>query len=624
MNHATRMACLMAAISIVSGTFATLPTKAEDVTLHNADFESGSGGWGSFGGTTLSTTTSTAHTGNSSLYVSGRTANWNGASLSLDGTLKAGKTYQFSAWVQALTNDNIQMTLKYTDSSNKDQYKGIGSANATNGSWSEISAEYTIPADATGILVYFQTGEGTNDFMIDDVTIKGEASWSTAMLDETPLKDIYANYFRVGCAATPSEMTTSISQDIVKRHFNSLTIGNELKPDYVLDKWATQASGSNTVPQVSLAQAAELLSFCEKNNIPIRGHVFCWYSQTPAWFFREGFKDDGAIVSKEVMNERLENYIKAVIEKVAEEYPKLNVYCWDVVNECYLDEGNLRAGGTDPNNQESYWSLIYGDNSYIEQAFTYARKYAPAGTKLFYNDFNEYIPAKRDAIYNMAKNLADKGLIDGIGMQAHLDVGYPDANLFRQAIDKYDSLGLEVQITELDITDYNANGDSDKVTKAYHDIVNTIVDAKKSGANITALVFWGITDSTSWRAKGYPLLLNGDYSPKGAYYEVKNAVPESEWGKAVEPEPTEEPTSEPQVIDITKYVGDLDDNGVINVIDLALLKKAVLTNVYNVMMADCNEDGAVNVADIIAMGKFLHKQNHDGIIGQEIRVYVYQ
>ncbi|MEE5992664.1 MAG: endo-1,4-beta-xylanase [Oscillospiraceae bacterium] len=620
MNHATKMACLMAAISIVSGTFSALPANADDVTLHSADFESGSGGWGSFGGTTISTTSSTAHSGSNSLYVSGRTANWNGTSLSLDNLVSAGKTYQFSAWVLSSSKDNIQMTLKYTDGSG-DQYKYVCGGDATNDGWLQISGSYTIPADATGVLVYFQTGEGTNDFMIDDVTITGEANWSTAILDETPLKDIYANYFRLGCAAAASELSTTISQDVVKHHFNSMTLGNELKPDAVLDKWATQASGSNTVPVISLGAAAEQLAFCEQNNIPIRGHVFCWYSQTPAWFFREGFKDDGAIVSKEVMNQRLENYIKALTEQIAIEYPKLNVYCWDVVNECYLDDGSLRAGGTDPNNQESYWSLIYGDNSYIEQAFTYARKYVPAGTKLFYNDFNEYIPAKRDAIYNMAKNLSDKGLIDGIGMQAHLDVGYPDANLFRQAIDKYDSLGLEVQITELDITDYNANGDSDKVTKAYHDIVNTIVDAKKSGANITALVFWGITDATSWRASGYPLLLNGDYSPKGAYYEVKNAVPESEWGKATE---SHTPTEDPQIIDITRWIGDMNNDAKINVIDLALLKRAVLNDTYDVMTADCNGDGAVNVADIIAMGKFLHKQNHDGIIGQEIRVYVYQ
>jgi len=608
----------MAAISIVSGTFSAFPAKADDVTLHSADFESGSGGWGSFGGTTISTTNNAKHTGNNSLYVSGRTDNWNGTALSLDNVVKAGKTYQFSAWVLSSASDNIQMTLKYTDGSG-DQYKYICGADANNDSWLQISGEYTIPADATGILVYFQTGEGTNDFMIDDVTITGEASWSTAILDETPLKDIYANYFRLGCAATPAEMSTSISQDVVKHHFNSLTIGNELKPDYVLDKWATQASGSNTVPQVSLSEAAELLSFCEKNNIPIRGHVFCWYSQTPGWFFREGFKDDGAIVSKEIMNERLENYIKAVVEKVATEYPKLNVYCWDVVNECYLDDGSLRKGGTDPKNQESYWSLIYGDNSYIEQAFTYARKYVPKGTKLFYNDFNEYIPEKRDAIYNMAKGLADKGLIDGIGMQAHLDVGYPDANLFRQAIDKYNSLGLEVQITELDITDYEAHGDSEKVTKAYHDIVNTIVDAKKSGANITALVFWGITDATSWRANGYPLLLNGDYSPKGAYYEVKKAVPESEWGKAVETDP-----SDPQVVDVTMYVGDMDGNDVINVIDLALLKKSLLSGKGRQfsMIEDCNNDGIVNVADIVALQKYLHNQKEAGITGQEIRVYV--
>ena len=157
---------------------------------------------------------------------------------------------------------------------------------------------------------------------------------------------------------------------------------------------------------------------------------------------------------------------------------------------------------------------------------------------------------KRNAIAEMATELHEKGVLDGIGMQSHLDVEYPDANTYRQAIDKFNSLGLEVQITELDITDYNSGPDSDSVAKAYRDIMAEIVDAKESGANITACVFWGITDGTSWRKKGYPLLMNADYSPKKAYYSVKNAVPESEWGKAEEP--TDPPVGKYQLGDANK------------------------------------------------------------------------
>ncbi len=612
---------LTAAMMMVNAS-AILPVSAEDTVLHNADFESGTDGWASFGGTSVTTVSSEHHEGSSCLYVSGRTDSWQGASLSGESILLAGKTYQFNAWVQASGADTIQLTLKYTDGSGNAQYKGISSADSVKGSWAEINASYAIPDDAKDILIYFQTSSGTADFMVDDVTIKGEASWSTGALDRTPLKDVYANYFKLGCAATPAELNTTISQDIVKHHFNSLTPGNELKPDAVLNQAGSQAIGDNVTPAISLDAARYTLKFCEENHISVRGHVLCWYSQTPDWFFKEGFKSDGAVVSKDIMNQRLENYIKAVLNQVSVEFPNLDVYCWDVVNECYLDDGSLRKGGTDPSNQESYWTMIYGDNSYIEKAFTYARQYAPEGTKLFYNDFNEYIPAKRDAIYNMAADLKAKGLIDGIGMQSHLDVGYPDANLYKQCIEKFNQLGLEIQVTELDITDYKNGSDSAQQVQAYRDIVNTIVEEKKNGANITALVFWGITDGTSWRKDGYPLLLNADYSTKKTYDAVEALVPESEWGKAEEIQPTETetvPETETETVPETETesqpeapagrTGDADCNGTVNIVDVISINRAVLgkelLSDQGLANIDFNQNGKPDSEESLSVMKYI-------------------
>lgn len=564
--------------AMMLGSTAAFPVTAADSVLLSAGFEGSTDGWMGFGPATVSNTSDEHHDGSSSLMVSGRSENWQGAFCNMASTLQAGESYKFSAWVNGKSGDTVQFMLKYTDGSGE-QYKPIGEASG--GKWTQISASYDIPSDAKDMLIYFQTAEGTNDFYVDDVTVSGKAAWSEAALDRTPLKDIYADYFKVGCAATPGEMTPAIAQQIVKHHFNSLTIGNELKPDYVMDQKASQKAGKI---KVNLDQASMLLSFCETYNIPIRGHVFCWYSQTPTWFFRENFDSNGAYVSKEVMNQRLDDYIKALTNAIAAQYPNLDVYCWDVVNECYLDEGQLRTAGSNTGDGESEWMKIYGDDSFIEQAFTSARKYVPEGTKLFYNDYNEYIPAKRDAIYDQCKKLKEKGLIDGIGMQSHLDVGYPDASLYRQAIDKFDSLGLEIQITELDITDYNSGADSDSVAKAYASIMNEIIDAKKSGANITALVFWGITDGTSWRDSGYPLLLNADYSPKKAYDSVQNALPESEWGKSSE---TTEPPVPTETTGPTEPTQPTDGR-------------------IHLAPGDVYADGKVDVSDIIYMTKYLH------------------
>lgn len=571
MKYNGRWAAALTAAVLLGGMTTVLPTAAVDGdVLYSTDFEDGAGSWMGFGPADVSVTNNMAHDGRCCLYVGGRTENWQGAFCSMDGILTPGNTYSFSAYVNCKEDEQVQLMLKYTDSEGE-QYKEIGTGS---GEWDAIEASYSIPEDAKEILIYFQTAAGTSDFQVDDVQVVGKASWSSQMLEETPLKEVYGNYFRIGCAATPSELSTPISQEIVLHHFNSLTIGNELKPDDVMDQTATLASGSNTQVAVSLDKARTLLSFCERNHLPIRGHVLCWYSQTPAWFFREGFKDDGALVSKDVMRQRLENYIASLMSQIKEEFPELDVYAWDVVNECYLDEGQLRPAGTDTSKDQSMWSLVYGDDSYIEDAFIYARKYAPADSKLFYNDFNEYIPAKRDSIYEKVSYLKSKNLIDGIGMQSHLDVGYPDANLYRQAIDKFDSLGLEIQVTELDITDYNSGPDSQSVANAYKSIMTEIVDAKKDGANITAVVFWGITDGTSWRKTGYPLLMNADYSPKKAFYAVQNLIPEEEREHPTEcdTQPLTDPT-QPTDGKVHLKPGDVYADGKVNVSDIILMTR---------------------------------------------------
>ncbi len=620
-------ACVLTAAVLLAGS-ANLPalqTDASATVLHSADFESGSGGWTSFGSQSVTTTNNASHNGSYSLLVDGRTSSWNGASCSMDSVLAAGQTYSFDAWVmqQAADTDTIQLQLKYTDGSGNTQYTSIGSTEAARGSWYQISAEYAIPSDATDVLLYFQTASSTNSFYVDDITIIGEPTWSTEALDATPLKDIYSKYFKIGCAATPSELNTTISQELVKHHFNSLTLGNELKPDYVLDQAGSQAIGDNVTPAVSLDQARSVLQFCEDNNISVRGHVLLWYSQTPDWFFKEGFSSSGAYVSKAVMSQRLENYIKAVMEAMETEFPDLDVYCWDVVNECYLNDGSLRAAGTDPSNEESQWTLIYGDDSYINEAFRYARKYAPEDCKLFYNDFNEYISGKRDAIYNKAAELAEEGIIDGIGMQSHLDVGYPDAALYRQAIQKYAQLGLEIQITELDITQYTNTSDLSAQTQAYEDIMQVIVDEKKNGANITAVVFWGITDGTSWRKTGYPLLFNADYSVKDAFYAVAGIIDESEWGETTEPteEETTEATSatEPYVLEL----GDIYVDEKVDMLDIIQMQKYLLGispdlidasawtgDESQIQGGDMNQDGVINVFDLALLKrKVLNRSN---------------
>ena len=320
------------------------------------------------------------------------------------------------------------------------------------------------------------------------------------------LKDAFQGKFKIGTSVSPHELGSG--ENFIKKHFNSITPENELKPDAIINQQACQQNGRNVETQVAFNQGTRsTLSFCERNRIPLRGHTFVWYSQTPDWFFRENF-GGGNYVSKDVMDQRLESFIKNTFALLKKDFPNLEVYAYDVCNELFLNDG----GGMRPASN-SKWVQIYGDDSFVVKAFQFARKYAPSGCKLYLNDYNEYIPAKTNDIYNMAMKLKGLGVIDGIGMQSHLDIGYPSASVYNTAVEKFLSTGLEVQITELDITSNNDNAQA----SLFKEIFSI---AYKNADKIPAVTLWGTHDSISWRSGQHPLLFGANYTPKPAYTAV--------------------------------------------------------------------------------------------------------
>ena len=178
------------------------------------------------------------------------------------------------------------------------------------------------------------------------------------------------------------------------------------------------------------------------------------------------------------------------------------------------------AGSNNIVSGQSAWVKVFGDDSFINYAFKFARQYAPEGCKLFYNDYNEYTPAKRDGIIKKIKELVKEGNIDGIGMQSHIGMSYPSIELYEEAFRKYDELGLEIHITELDI-DQKSNSQESMLDLAqrYQDVFNLFKKLVNEGVNLTAVITWGISDSSSWIG-GYPNLFDTDYQAKDAFYAV--------------------------------------------------------------------------------------------------------
>jgi endo-1,4-beta-xylanase len=186
--------------------------------------------------------------------------------------------------------------------------------------------------------------------------------------------------------------------------------------------------------------------------------------------------------------------------------------------------------------RETEWYKICGEE-YITKAFQWAHEADPAAL-LFYNDYNTESPVKRDKVYRLLKTLLESGVpVHGVGLQGHWNINYPSEKDLRDAIEKFASLGLKIQITELDVSVYSSNetDPSDNVFTAerekkqiekYEMIFRVFRDYRHI---ITGVTFWNVSDKSSWLdnfpvkgRKNYPLLFDQNLKPKKAYWVVVN------------------------------------------------------------------------------------------------------
>ena len=335
------------------------------------------------------------------------------------------------------------------------------------------------------------------------------------------LKEAFDGDFKVGVTTTSGYLSEEDRVTQIKENFNSITMENEMKPESLLD-WEGSEKSKDGMPAIKEETLEKALKAAQEAGIPLRGHTLVWHSQTPEWFFSKKYDPSKGYVDKATMKKRMESYIKQVLSYCKENYPGV-VYAWDVVNEAVGDDGNYRT--------ESMWYETYGDFSYITDAFTFARKYAEEGTKLFLNDYNEYMAQKRDLLYAKVVELHDAGILDGVGMQSHWDMDFPSVDLFETALEKYASIdGIEIQLTEIDM---HNNDDSEeglkKQAERYKEFFDVITKMKREGtANITSVTFRGLKDGESWLSgmKGetsYPLLFTDDMEKKPCYDSILEA-----------------------------------------------------------------------------------------------------
>lgn len=357
----------------------------------------------------------------------------------------------------------------------------------------------------TGLFCACGNGEGKKGETVSPSAVGTEAS-------ATSLKDVFKNYFTVGVAINTWQLSDPKDSALIQKHFNSCTMENEMKPENVLD-WEASKSTSNEMPAINKVNLEKVLKLASSNGLKLRGHTLIWHNQTPDWLFCKNYDPEAGYVDKKTMLTRMESYIEQVITYCESTYPGV-VYAYDVVNEAVGDAGNeFRSDST--------WYEIIGEE-YFEKAFEYARKYGKDKVKLFYNDYNEYDVKKANFITAQVKKLAEKGYIDGVGMQSHWTMDDPEVDMIEFAIEKYATIpGMEIQLTEIDMHN-NDDSEASLALQAdrYKEIFEMLVTLKKENrANITNVTFWGLNDGVTWltnfrKETSYPLLFDADNNPK--------------------------------------------------------------------------------------------------------------
>ena len=348
---------------------------------------------------------------------------------------------------------------------------------------------------------------------------------SAADRDVKTVKDHFKNDFLIGAAIPVRHVNGEDprADSIVSLHFNSIVAENCMKNGEIQPKEG----------EFFWDDADKFVKYGEDRNMAIIGHALVWHSQLAPWFTKD---KDGNDVSPEVLKQRMKDHIYAVVGRY-----KGKIKGWDVVNEAIEDDGSYR---------QSPFYRILGEE-FIPLAFQYAHEADP-DVELYINDFSMFKPGKREAYVKIVNDLKKRGLrIDGIGMQSHIGMDYPEMDEYEKSIVDFASTGCNVMITELDMSalptvqmsadvgsifrmspeerkeamkKFNVYPDGlpEEVSKEWNDRMAAVVALyKKHADKISRVTWWGTTDGMSWKngfpipgRTDYPLLFDRNYNMK--------------------------------------------------------------------------------------------------------------
>ena len=352
---------------------------------------------------------------------------------------------------------------------------------------------------------------------------------NTKETSKDTLKDALKDQFYIGAALNAGQITgkDTASLKILSKHFNSIVAENCMKSQEIHPEEG----------RYDFTLADPFVELGEQNGMFIIGHALIWHSQLSRWFCVD---EKGENVSPEILKARMKEHITTLVSRY-----KGRIKGWDVVNEAILEDGSYR---------KSKFYEILGEE-FIPLAFQYAQEADPEA-ELYYNDYNEWYPGRRETVIRLIRTLKERGIrIDAIGMQGHLGMEAPSLAEYEEAILDYTKEGVKVMVTEFDLSilpapkqgigaDIAANFEYQKSLNPYTDGVpdsvqqvwnNRMTDFfklfLKHSDKISRVTMWGISDNDSWKndfpvlgRTDYPLLFDRNYQEKPVINMIINEV----------------------------------------------------------------------------------------------------
>ena len=377
----------------------------------------------------------------------------------------------------------------------------------------------------------------------------GLAQSDTIQTHVPALKDVYKHDFRIGCLLSyrhvgfatdpvvPGQSAVAFPNGgyLIKFHMNSMSPGNNMKPQYTVDLATSAAAWTAATTQAAKdsidahpvirfnGDIIAQLNWAQRQGFTFRGHTLVWHSQTPGTgFFRTGYAATGTRLTKAQMTARLEGYIGEVIRQIHAGWPGV-LSAMDVVNEAINDgSGTDRVTGNE-------WYTTFGDNTFIMKAFEFARQYTvlygETQMKLYYNDYNTHVAAKANGIVRLCGPIFRAGYLDGIGMQDHDQMTSPTAADWIATYSKFDTICTEMAVTELDVATGLASPPDSilrRQANQYGQLFKCFVERSSfSGrGKIVSVSKDGLNDASTFVTNQATSLWDGQNKCKPAFYAV--------------------------------------------------------------------------------------------------------